>query len=124
MGGVRNYLAPKLQLRYTRVVVVQGLVQISPIFLHFTKKMKLMGFASQPQWPSRSHKGCWDDDGARGGGGGRADPRSAAFYCTTPKGFIMPFVITLTAVNTGEPFYVPDQCKRFIPIINQERNLL
>lgn len=54
----------------------------------------------------------------------RADPRSAAFYCSTPKGFIMPFVITLTAVNTGESFYVPDQCERFGPVINQGRNLL
>lgn len=66
----------------------------------------------------------------RGGGGGvvagwvHADPRSAAFYCSTPKGFIMPFVITLTAVNTRESFYVPDQCERSGPVINQGRNLL
>lgn len=69
----------------------------------------------------------WAADGMimkRRGRGVRADPRSAAFYCTTPKGFIMPFVITLTAVNTGESFYVPDQCERFSPVINQGRNLL
>lgn len=29
--------------------------------------------------------------------------------------FIMPFVITLTAVNTGESLYVPDQCERLAP---------
>lgn len=86
---------------------------------------QLMGFASKPRWCSQSHKGCRDGNGEWSGGGWvRTDPRSAAFYCTTPKGFIMPFVITLTAVNTGESFYVPDQCERFGPIINQGRNLL
>lgn len=82
---------------------------------------QLIGFASKPRW---SHEDCKDDNGAWDGGYVRADPRSAAFYCTTPKGFIMPFVITLTAVNTGESFYVPDQCERFGPVINQGRNLL
>lgn len=51
-------------------------------------------------------------------------PKSVAFYCTIHPTFIMPFVVTLTAVNTEESFYAQDQCKSFSCIINHGQNLL
>lgn len=49
-------------------------------------------------------------------------PESVALYCAVHPTFIMPFVITLTAVNTGESFYVWDRCGRFARLINHGRS--
>lgn len=49
-------------------------------------------------------------------------PKSVALYCSVHPTFIMPFVITLTAVNTGESFYVWDRCGRFARLINHGRS--
>lgn len=52
----------------------------------------------------------------------RLNARIYTLYCSVHPTFIMPFVITLTAVNTGESFYVRDRCRRFARLINHGRS--
>lgn len=76
-------------------------------------------FVQLMRGPSR--KSCRDDNGEPPFA---LIPARRHFTALHPI-FIMPFVITLTAVNTGESLYVPDQCERLgPPVINHGRSLL